>query len=67
MGPPLEAKEGDIEKGFSESQHVIEGEVEIGGQLHFYLETHSVLVVPKDGNEYEVFASTQNPRGIQVH
>ena len=51
MGPTIEKEEGDVSKGFAESAHVIEGEVQAGGQLHFYMETQSVLVVPKDGND----------------
>ena len=66
MGPTIEAKEGDVQKGFADSKHTIQGKIEYGGQLHFYMETQSVLVVPKDGNEYEVYHSTQNPRGTQV-
>ena len=66
MGPATEAKEGDLKRGFADSKHIIQGEVECSGQLHFYMETQSVLVVPKDGNEYEVHHSTQNPRGTQV-
>ena len=63
MDPKIEKEEGDVGKG---SAHVIEGEVQAGGQLHFYMETQSVLVVPKDGDEFEVYASTQNPAGTQV-
>ena len=66
MGPTIENEEGDVSKGFAESANLIEGEVQAGGQLHFYMETQSVLVFPKDGNEFEVYASTQNPAGTQV-
>lgn len=45
---------------------MIEGECLIGGQEHFYLETHATLAVPKlEDNEMEVFASTQNPSETQ--
>lgn len=38
-----------------------EGECNIGGQEHFYLETHGCLVIPKqESDEIEVFSSTQN-------
>jgi xanthine dehydrogenase/oxidase len=38
-----------------------EGECNIGGQEHFYLETQCCLVIPKtDSDELEVIASTQN-------
>lgn len=65
---PLTIKKGDIEEGFRSSQHILEGEMHVGGQEHFYLETHSHLAVPKgeDGG-MEVFSSTQNPSGTQRH
>ena len=59
-------KYGNIDAGFANSTHIIEGEAEIGGQLHFYLETIASLAVPKDGEELEVFCSTQSPSVLQV-
>ncbi len=54
-----------IEEGSTD--HVIEGQVEIGGQEHLYLETNGCLIVPKhEDNEYEVYASTQHFFGIQA-
>uniref|UniRef100_A0A8C8EFH1 aldehyde oxidase n=1 Tax=Otus sunia TaxID=257818 RepID=A0A8C8EFH1_9STRI len=41
-------------------------EIRIGGQEHFYMETQSVLVVPKgEDNEMDVYVSTQHPAIIQ--
>ena len=38
----------------------------MGGQDHFYLETHGSLAVPKgENNEMDIFASTQSVDGIQ--
>ena len=31
------------------------------------METHASLVVPKDGEELEVYCSTQSPATVQVH
>lgn len=45
---------------------LFEGECRIGGQEHFYLETHGCLVVPKgEDNEIEIYSSTQHPGEIQ--
>ena len=41
MGPTIENEEGDVSKGFAESAHLIEGEVQAGGQLHFYIWKHN--------------------------
>lgn len=37
----------------------------MGGQEHFYLETHCALVVPKE-DEIEIYCSSQNAAEIQV-
>lgn len=43
------------------------GEVHIGGQEHFYLETHCTIAVPKgEQGEMELFVSTQNTMKTQV-
>jgi len=52
---------GDSKKGFEESEMVIEGEMRIGGQEHFYLETHCSEAVPSENGEMCILASTQNP------
>ncbi|CAL7940094.1 unnamed protein product [Xylocopa violacea] len=64
---PLRIQNGDVEKALAESPHVLEGEVRVGGQEHFYLETLAALVVPKEEDELEVFCSTQHPSEIQKH
>ncbi|NXV76184.1 XDH oxidase, partial [Atlantisia rogersi] len=52
---------GDVKKGFEESDHILEGEMYLGGQEHFYLETHCTVAVPKgEDGEMELFVSTQN-------
>ena len=66
-GKPKTIECGDVTKGFEQSEHVIEGEVHIGGQEHFYLETNATLAVPKnEDGEMELFVSTQNPTETQV-
>ncbi|XP_032670200.1 xanthine dehydrogenase isoform X2 [Odontomachus brunneus] len=62
---PKRIIKGNAEKAFAEADHVLEGEVRIGGQEHFYLETHAAIAVPRDGDELEVFCSTQHPTEIQ--
>ncbi|KAJ1674807.1 hypothetical protein EV182_002521, partial [Spiromyces aspiralis] len=47
--------------------HVFEGESYCDGQEHFYLETQACLVIPRgEGDEYEVWSSTQNPTETQA-
>ncbi|PAA89674.1 hypothetical protein BOX15_Mlig009048g2 [Macrostomum lignano] len=57
---------GDVDSALAErAAHVVEGEVCIGGQEHFYMEPQSCLVVPRDGGEFEVLSSTQNLSSTQ--
>ncbi|KOC64646.1 Xanthine dehydrogenase [Habropoda laboriosa] len=60
-------RNGDVGKAFSESPHILEGEIRTGGQEHFYLETNVTLAVPKEEDEMEIFCSTQHPSEIQTH
>ena len=57
---------GNPDDAFNASDHVITGEIKIGGQKHFYMETHGCLVIPKDGDEFEIFSSTQIATIMQV-
>ena len=60
-------RNGDLVKGFEKADHVVEGVVSMGGQEHFYLETHASLAVPRgEDGEMELFVSTQNPAETQV-
>lgn len=57
---------GDFSSVYRESPVTLEGQVHVGGQDHFYLETQGCLVVPKGENgEMEIFASTQCVDGTQ--
>ena len=68
--PPLGEKRldvGDVSSGLRSSDHVIEGEVRIGAQDHYYMETQCCLVVPSgEADELEILVGTQNPSGAQV-
>ncbi|XP_076621123.1 xanthine dehydrogenase rosy isoform X1 [Colletes latitarsis] len=59
-------KKGDAEEAFSQSTHILQGEIRTGGQEHFYLETHAVLAIPRE-DELEIFSSTQHPTEVQKH
>jgi xanthine dehydrogenase/oxidase len=63
-GYPKSLKNGNIEKAFAEADHEIAGEFRMGGQEHFYLETHACIAIPKDNDELELFASTQHPSEV---
>ena len=56
-----------MEAAFKSADHIVTGEVRLGGQEHFYLETNCTIAVPKgEDDEMEIFCSTQNPTDTQV-
>ncbi|KAJ7988705.1 hypothetical protein DPEC_G00312000 [Dallia pectoralis] len=58
---------GDTEQAFTQADHVLEGEMHMGGQEHFYLETNVTVAVPKgEDGEMELYVSTQSPSKTQV-
>uniref|UniRef100_A0A8C4WS49 FAD-binding PCMH-type domain-containing protein n=1 Tax=Gopherus evgoodei TaxID=1825980 RepID=A0A8C4WS49_9SAUR len=66
FGKEKKIEQGNIEEGFKSADEIIEGEIHIGGQEHFYLETNSVLVVPRgEDNEMDVHVSTQDAARVQ--
>jgi xanthine dehydrogenase molybdopterin binding subunit len=66
LQPPRKIETGNIETGFANSDHSIEGELFTGGQEHWYLETQSCLSVPGEDNEIKVYSSTQHPSETQT-
>ncbi|XP_071977273.1 aldehyde oxidase 1-like isoform X2 [Engystomops pustulosus] len=64
--PSKQILHGNVEEAFKNADQILEGEVHIGGQEQFYMETNSVLVVPKkEDNELDVYISTQDPSSAQ--
>ncbi|XP_035686516.1 xanthine dehydrogenase/oxidase-like [Branchiostoma floridae] len=65
--PVNKIEKGNLVEAFEKSDQILEGELRIGGQEHFYLETCAAIVVPhgEDG-EMEIFCSTQNPTTMQM-
>ncbi|MCI5073641.1 xanthine dehydrogenase molybdopterin binding subunit [Oricola sp.] len=59
--------EGDIDAALAEAERVIEGRLEIGGQDHFYLETHIAYAVPGEDGDMVIHSSTQHPTEVQHH
>ncbi|CAG0889280.1 unnamed protein product [Darwinula stevensoni] len=57
---------GDVDEALSQAPHVLEGQVRVGGQEHFYLEPQCSLVTPlQEHDEVLVYSSTQNPMYVQ--
>uniref|UniRef100_A0A670I481 FAD-binding PCMH-type domain-containing protein n=1 Tax=Podarcis muralis TaxID=64176 RepID=A0A670I481_PODMU len=57
---------GNVTESFKNVENIIEGEIHVGGQEHFYLETDSVFVVPrKEDKEMDIYTSTQYGSKVQ--
>jgi len=61
IGDAAVIQNGDAVGVLASAKNVIEGEIRIGGQEHFYLETQASMVVPGENDEFTVYSSTQNP------
>ena len=57
--------QGDVEAGFAACAEVLEGEFDLGGQEHFYLEGQAALAEPGEDGEIVLHTSTQHPSEIQ--
>uniref|UniRef100_A0AAY5EAB9 FAD-binding PCMH-type domain-containing protein n=1 Tax=Electrophorus electricus TaxID=8005 RepID=A0AAY5EAB9_ELEEL len=65
--PQRTLQRGDIHMAFQEAEHIYEGEIRVGGQEHFYMETQSMLVIPaREQKEVKVYLSTQHPTCAQM-
>ncbi|NP_001266744.1 aldehyde oxidase-like [Ochotona princeps] len=64
--PERKLEYGNINEAFKMVDQILEGEIHMGGQEHFYMETHSALVIPKgEDQEMDVYVSTQFPKFVQ--
>uniref|UniRef100_A0A3Q3F315 Aldehyde oxidase 6 n=1 Tax=Labrus bergylta TaxID=56723 RepID=A0A3Q3F315_9LABR len=60
--PQRKLERGNVTEAFQTVDHIYEGEVRMGGQEHFYMETQSMLVVPVgEETEFNIYVSTQWP------
>ena len=56
---------GNIEEGFRQSDHILEGVVTNGAQEHFYLETQRCIAIPGEDNDVLLYSSTQGTASTQ--
>ncbi|WCN14108.1 xanthine dehydrogenase molybdopterin binding subunit [Marinomonas mediterranea] len=56
---------GDSSTALDSAKYRMKGELNIGGQEHFYLETQVASVMPTEDDGMIVFSSTQNPTEVQ--
>ncbi|GGJ39036.1 xanthine dehydrogenase molybdopterin binding subunit [Deinococcus roseus] len=62
---PIRMARGSIDQALENAEHLKEGELDIGGQEHFYLETHASLAKLDESGTMYVHSSTQHPSETQ--
>jgi xanthine dehydrogenase large subunit len=62
--PPEQMRRGEPEQALAEAPEQLSGELFVGGQEHFYLETQAALALPEDDGIL-VHSSTQHPTETQ--
>ncbi len=65
IGTPRTFVLGDVDSAWEQCDLIVEGNCEIGGQEHLYLETQRARVIPLEGNNLRVYSATQNPNLTQ--
>ncbi|OUC14042.1 MAG: xanthine dehydrogenase molybdopterin binding subunit [Alkalinema sp. CACIAM 70d] len=65
-GQPTQISRGAVETALAQSDHRLTGALEIQGQDHFYLETHTSWVIPDGEGHFQVYSSTQHPTETQA-
>lgn len=66
LGPERTMQRGDADSALKKAKHVLKGELEIGAQEHWYLETQSCLCIPGEQQEIVAYSSTQHPSETQA-
>ncbi|KAA0211951.1 xanthine dehydrogenase molybdopterin binding subunit [Ignavibacteria bacterium CHB1] len=56
---------GDSTAGIEKAAHRLQGELEIGGQDHFYLEGQIAMATPQESGDMHCWSSTQHPSEVQ--
>lgn len=65
ISPSHSHRIGDAAAALAAAPHRLQGELAIGGQEHFYLETQVASVMPTEDGGMLVYSSTQNPTEVQ--
>ena len=59
-------RRGNIDKALAAAPFSLNGQFELGGQEHFYLETHAAWAEPDEDGSLLVTSSTQHPSEVQM-
>ena len=62
---PVTVRRGEPESALAASPHTLTGQLEVGGQEHFYLEGQVAYALPLEQNQWLIHSSTQHPGEVQ--
>ena len=65
VAPPQVMARGEVEPTLALAEHRLFGELNCGGQDHFYLEGQIALAIPGESSAMQVWSSTQHPTEVQ--
>ncbi|HZA04376.1 MAG TPA: molybdopterin cofactor-binding domain-containing protein, partial [Propionibacteriaceae bacterium] len=65
QGTPRTLRRGDVTSGLRDAAHTFTGELDYGGQEHFYLEGQAALATVDESGQVFVQSSTQHPSETQ--
>ncbi|WP_372824265.1 xanthine dehydrogenase molybdopterin binding subunit [Polaromonas sp.] len=63
--PKVVVRRGEPEAALKKSVHLLTGQLEVGGQEHFYLEGQVAYALPLEQDQWWIYSSTQHPGEIQ--
>lgn len=63
--PPYSMTRGDSEAAITHAEHQLSGQINVGGQEHFYLEGQISTAEPTEDGGMLVFSSSQHPSEVQ--
>jgi xanthine dehydrogenase large subunit len=63
--PPVTVRRGEPEAALARSPHRLTGQLEVGGQEHFYLEGQIAYALPLEQDQWRIYSSTQHPGEVQ--
>ena len=63
--PPVVVRRGAADTALAASRHVLDGQLEVGGQEHFYLEGQVAYALPLEQGQWRIHSSTQHPGEVQ--
>ncbi|KAJ0062371.1 hypothetical protein NL108_010976 [Boleophthalmus pectinirostris] len=59
--PKRKIERGDVDTAMGTAEHILESEIYMGGQEHFYMETQGLVAVPRgESDEMDLYVGTQH-------